>query len=936
MPSKKIPNRPQRRNSKMLLWSAGGGLLLTGLLASGAWIWFSQPRSAEQYYQRALTERDQGQIKEAIIDLKNSLKLDPRQPNPRILLGELQLRQGDLQSAEKELRTVLQIDGNNERAQALLLDLTSGQHSSDNQKIRLEGLKPQEQVDLLVASGNGLLSKNQADNASKQFEEALRIDPNSLGAYLGLAHAALLRGDTEQFTTHLAKLESLDSKNAQVALLRGDWKLRQGDVAGAEQDYSTAIAQDARMVEAIIKRGLVRVQQKRPAEVRQDAKRLAEIEPKHPAAPLLFGMAAQQENNLNEAEQQFRAALQQGDYLPAWRQLALLQLQKKSYPEAEISLRKVLGFQPDDLAFGKLLAEVLMRQFKLTEASALLDSLAKNHPGDSGVIALRSSLALKQGDSEAAQTQLNQLSSASKSPLQSHWQEGMINLANGQFDAAIKSLRQAQSEEPDQPLLQLALAQAHLGKRDVDAALPLAQSLQKKFPEQARIQALIGAILATKGDYNSAQAAFAKALELEPGDPDSSHQLAKLALINKDPQGARRYYEAALARHPQSWITAVRLAGLSELEGHPDDAEQRLRKAVSDYPLEIPVHQALALSLFRHGKTDEALTHLSDLTLKHGNDFDALTALAELQRLAGRHVNAAETYRTLAEKYPSPNSYYQLADAELRNQNYHQARQALAQAEKMSGAHPQLTVSRIRIALLEGDLAAAEKLLGELVGQSKGENGLTHRLRGEIALARKQPLEAAHAFEKSLAVEPNPDLAIALIQNLNRAGKGDEARSATAKWLKRFPDHAGLRVVHAEQLMLQGADEQAIAVYQGLLKSTPQSPAVLNNLAYLHIKRDPKAAVSYAEQAAKLAPGSAEIADTHGWALLHAGAPEQALPILQQALQKTPNNPSIGYHLAAVQQKLGDSAAAKQLLSGLIEQKFPEQAEAQALYQKLP
>ena len=137
MPSKKIPNRPQRRNSKMLLWSAGGGLLLTGLLASGAWIWFSQPRSAEQYYQRALTERDQGQIKEAIIDLKNSLKLDPRQPNPRILLGELQLRQGDLQSAEKELRTVLQIDGNNERAQALLLDLTSGQHSSDNQKLRL-------------------------------------------------------------------------------------------------------------------------------------------------------------------------------------------------------------------------------------------------------------------------------------------------------------------------------------------------------------------------------------------------------------------------------------------------------------------------------------------------------------------------------------------------------------------------------------------------------------------------------------------------------------------------------------------------------------------------------------------------------------------------------------------------------------------------------
>ncbi len=203
-------------------------------------------------------------------------------------------------------------------------------------------------------------------------------------------------------------------------------------------------------------------------------------------------------------------------------------------------------------------------------------------------------------------------------------------------------------------------------------------------------------------------------------------------------------------------------------------------------------------------------------------------------------------------------------------------------------------------------------------------------------MARKQPLDAARSFEKSLAIAPNPDLVIALIQNLNAAGKGTEAEAATEKWLKNFPAHYGLRMIQAEQLMLHGADQEAIAAYQALLKTAPRNPAVLNNLAFLYIKRDPKQAVSYAEQAAQLAPDAAEIADTHGWALFHAGAPEQALPILQQAQAKLPKDPSISYHLAATQQQLGNSQAAKQLLSGIIEQKFPEQAAAKALYQKLP
>jgi len=211
---KQPPKKQPRLAARVKFWLQCALAFFVLLLPVAVWLWYSQPHSAEGYYQKAIAEQTEEKTKEAIIDLRLGLKLDPDHIDARILLGELLLRQGAVQSAEKEARMLLQLDGGNRRAQALLRNVKLAQQGviTDSQSGRFQDLKTMEQVELLVRLGNGLLNQSHPENAIEQFESALKIDPDSLAAHLGLARAALLRGDEQQFKARLTTLLDLSTR----------------------------------------------------------------------------------------------------------------------------------------------------------------------------------------------------------------------------------------------------------------------------------------------------------------------------------------------------------------------------------------------------------------------------------------------------------------------------------------------------------------------------------------------------------------------------------------------------------------------------------------------------------------------------------------------------------------------------------------------------
>jgi tetratricopeptide (TPR) repeat protein len=90
--------------------------------------------------------------------------------------------------------------------------------------------------------------------------------------------------------------------------------------------------------------------------------------------------------------------------------------------------------------------------------------------------------------------------------------------------------------------------------------------------------------------------------------------------------------------------------------------------------------------------------------------------------------------------------------------------------------------------------------------------------------------------------------------------------------------------------------------YLRALDAGLRTPGLFNELGWVEIESgvgDPVKAVAYAQTALEMQPGNPDIADTYGWALLHAGRITDAVAQLEKAYAASPEMYCIHYHLGA-------------------------------------
>jgi tetratricopeptide (TPR) repeat protein len=118
--------------------------------------------------------------------------------------------------------------------------------------------------------------------------------------------------------------------------------------------------------------------------------------------------------------------------------------------------------------------------------------------------------------------------------------------------------------------------------------------------------------------------------------------------------------------------------------------------------------------------------------------------------------------------------------------------------------------------------------------------------------------------------------------------------------------------------------------YQRALAAGLRTSALFNSLGWLEIEAangDPQKAVAYAERALALQPADADILDTYGWALLHAGRSREALDAMLEAYARKPRMYCIHYHLGMAYRAVGRPAEAIRHFAWQIEL-MPETVEA--------
>jgi len=185
--------------------------------------------------------------------------------------------------------------------------------------------------------------------------------------------------------------------------------------------------------------------------------------------------------------------------------------------------------------------------------------------------------------------------------------------------------------------------------------------------------------------------------------------------------------------------------------------------------------------------------------------------------------------------------------------------------------------------------------------------------------------KAEAALRRAIDADPAGfDAYTVLGQLLYARGRLAEGRKEFEQVLARRPGSVGAQTMIAVILRKEGKTEEAVAHYLKVLEIDPNAPIAANNLAWIYAEKgtDLDQAVILARIAKRRLPEVPDVSDTLGWAYYRNGEPNMlklAVPLLQEAVAKVPNNPLFRYHLGAAYAKSGQTADARRELQKALE-----------------
>lgn len=871
------------------------------------------PSDAASLLEEATRYEQKGELRAAIIQLKNAAQAEPQNAQVRLRLGLAHLALGDAVSAEKELRRALEA-----QVEAARLPL--------GQSLLMQG-KFQEVLDEFAesnaaASGapslslraNALLGMDRDEEARQLFERALTLQASHAPALLGLARLAMADGDPDEAASLVARALAAQPGELESLRFKGDLARLAGDSEAAMAAYREALRVRPGYGPAHVDIANLLIDAGKLKEAREalDAARkgsVATLGLFHAQAMLDF-----RERKFNAARESLQQILRAApDHYPSVLLAAAVELELNSLQQAELHALHYLDAFPGHVYANKLLATVRIRTNQPEQAVDLLEPLADEHGDDAELLALAGEANMRARRYQKAAQFFERASALRPNAASLHVAAGLVHLKGGDTARATMQLEQAARMGGDSARSRSLLVMTYLRADDTEKAMALVSQMEKQ-DNSAMVQNLKAGVFLARQDFKSARATFEAALRLDPAYLPVLDNLAQLDLMEKQPQRARARYLAALEKSPANADLMEAVARLATTQGNTADAAQWLEKAYLTKPDNLRLGLRLVDFYLRSGNRDRALTLAAKLQASHPANADALGMLAQAQAASGDHRGAAETYDKLARLAPQSvapllrQARAQLAAVDLES--------ALVTTRKVIQKRPDIVEAhRLHVGLLTQLRRYPEAVRAARVAQKQFPGKAAgFRFEGDVLMAQARPVDALALYERAFSLQPSSAGMVLLHTALSAAKRPGEADTRMGQWLRSNPTDVPARLYTASQHLLKNEQRAAVLLLEQVLAVDPANVVALNDLAWvLQSLKDPRA-LGYAEKALGIAPNSPVVLDTLGW--IHAGAGDhaKALPFLRRASTLAPESNSIRLHLGMVMARAGDKAGARREL----------------------
>ena len=912
--------------------------LITGTFLAGGLAACHRNESTASLLAEAQQYKQKGDLKAALIQLKNAVEKSPEDGEARLQLGTLELEMNDIQSADKELRKARGLGVTADRVLPLLgkVDARQGRFKELLDDISAE--QAAKSAPLLAMRGDALLATGKLDEAKKSYDDALALNPNQGEALLGLASVATVQRDREQANHYLDEAVAKDPKNTTVWMARGAALRMQGKPDDALAAYEQVIKLKPDHYDAHIEKANVEISRGQYQAAKADIDAADKIQPSNLLTTYTRAVYEFSQGQYAPAHDAALKVLKSApEHMPSILLAGASELNLDSNQQAEQHLRKYLESNPDNLYARKLLAQVLLKTRQPADAAATLAPALKDESQDAQLLALAGQSYLQTQDFAKASNYLQKAATLAPKAAAVRTSLGISKLAQGQEASGVSDLELAATLDPKSLESGMALVQTEMRLQHYDKALAAVQSMEKQQPDNPTVQNVKGTVYIIKGDRENARAAFEKALALQPTFVMAAVNLARLDLMENKPDAARQRFEKILEKDKNNVGAMNALGDLALALKKNDEATSWFEKSSNANPDAIGPAITLGRQYLRIGQPQKAVALARKFQTTNPTNPDLLELLGQAQVATKDLPGALDTYSKLVNVLPkSPQAQLRLAGIHMLMKNDDAAAADIKRAVDLQPDFLPARLGQIELAVRAKRFDTALSIAHD-VQKIKGQAPNGYSIEGDILMAQSKPAQAAEAYDKAFALTKSPELLMKNARALSAAGKQKEAQARLAQWVKGNPNDLRVSMFLAELDMAVKDYKPAIALLQDIQKHAPNDTAILNNLAWAYQQdKDPRA-LPTAEQAYKLAGDNPSVIDTLGWMLLEQGNTARALPLLQKASSLAPNAAEIRYHYAVGLQKSGDKQGARKELDRLLAQNqaFPQIEDARALLKNL-
>lgn len=904
--------------------------------------------AASHYYERAVVLVEQGDLKGAIIELKNALQEDSDLLAARVLQGKVYvlLEQGG--DAEKQFRDAHQLGADRSltlvpMAKAYLLQKKYKQLLDD---INPDGQPRTVQSELYAYRGHALLELQDTGMAMDAFKTSERLNPDNGLAFTGQAMVLLRQGTLDEATSAAARATLLAPGNADAWNVMASISHAKGELDRAVKEYSEAIILKPEHLDARVARVGIYIDQKRYPEAAADLDYLRKEFSKEPQSAYLQGVLYAQQGERELSVQAFRESadlvdLYKDSYLEGNEKLLMLaglvNFDLGRNEKAQHYLGKYLKRYPGRPGVRKLLGSILMRQGEFDRALVTLTPALDYSPNDIKLYSMLGVAYMNTGQHTRANTMLEKAVELSNGDPELRTRLALNHLKAGNQKRAIEQLTAVFEQDNRQIHAGIALAQTYLEIGELDKALQVARKLSNLQPDNTRLLNLLGSAQVRKGMNREARETFEKALQLSPEFIQAHHSLGKLDILERNMDAARLRYAAVLEKQPNHIATMIEMARLEDVQGRDQDAIRWLEKARSISKDSIETSLYLVDLYIRTGNPGVALEIAREAEQATSKNMEVLAASARANLAMGKPGIARVTYRRMVSLAGfNPEVLYQTSAYQIDAGFLDDAIFTLHQALSTHPDHLPVQIRLVQTLLQANRVEEADDPASKLRTQYP-QRAFGHRLVGDVLMRQKKYKEAEKSYQAALARDENTRHAILVYQAKSRAGDQQGAAGFLEQWIQSHPEDQVARMALAEESLRAGRLSEAAAHYERVLKEHPQVPDILNNLANIYYRLDDQRALGTAEKAHALAPEDVSINDTLGWILANQGQAERSLRYLRDAHYRDSGNPEIRYHIAFALVKLGRRDEAKRELETALDSGKPFDGieEARKLQQEL-